>query len=162
MEKRHGSLGPACGPTGSSELVHRICNVDMCEVFSPPRVGKEARKYGLEPGEAMGLTTGWDFNLRSHQEMLEQYIDDHKPLVVIGSPPCTPFSQLQTFRPDSRNKREKLAEGIKYMEFVFKLYEKQVEGGRVFIHENPAQATSWALPVIRQIMEEMGGRRGRG
>ena len=65
------------------------------------------------------------------QEMAEQYIDEHKPLVVIGSPPCTPFSQLQTFSPDNTNKREKLAEGIRQMEFVVKLYGKQVEGGRV-------------------------------
>ena len=101
-EKPQGSSGPRGGSVGTSELVHRICNVDMCEVFSPPRVGKEARRYGLQPGEAMDLTTGWDFNLKSHQEMAERYIDEHKPLVVIGSQPCTPFSQLQTFSPDKK------------------------------------------------------------
>ena len=42
------------------------------------------------------------------------------------------------------------------MEFVVKLYRKQVEAGRVFIHENPAHATSWALPVIRRMMKEVG------
>ena len=55
--------------------------MDMCEVFSPPRVGKEARRYGLQPGEAMDLTTGWNFKLKSHQEMAEQYIEEHKPLI---------------------------------------------------------------------------------
>ena len=119
-------------------------------------VGKEARRYGLQPCEAMDLTTGWGFNLKSHQELAEQYIDEHKPLVVIGSPPCTPFSQPQRFSPDSKNEREKLAEGIKHMEFVVKLYRKQVEQDRVFIHEQPAHATSWALPVIRRMMEETG------
>ena len=94
--------------------------------------------------------------MKSHQEMAEQYIDEHEPLVVIGSPPCTPFSQLQTFSPDSKNKREKLAEGVRHMEFVVRLYRKQVEGDRVFIHEQPAHATSWALPVIRKMMEETG------
>ena len=34
----------------------------MSEVFSPPRVGKEAVKFGLEVGDAMDLTTGWDLN----------------------------------------------------------------------------------------------------
>ena len=74
----------------------------MCEVFSTPRVGPEARKYGLEPGEAMDLTTGWDFNLKSHQERLEKYIDDHKPLVVTGSPPRAAFSELPAVSPRSQ------------------------------------------------------------
>ena len=42
------------------------------------------------------------------------------------------------------------------MEFVVKLYRKQVEVGRVFVHENPAHAKSWALPVIRKMIREQG------
>ena len=42
------------------------------------------------------------------------------------------------------------------MEFMVRLYRKQVEAGRVFIHENPAHATSWALPAIREMMAEVG------
>ena len=41
------------------------------------------------------------------------------------------------------------------MEFVVKLYRKQLDAGRIFIHENPAHATSWALPVIRKMMAEV-------
>ena len=77
--------GPAPDSLGSTELVNRICSIDVCEVFSPPRVGKEASKYGLNPGDAMDLTTGWDFNIESHRAQAEKYIDDHKPLAVIGS-----------------------------------------------------------------------------
>ena len=40
------------------------------------------------------------------------------------------------------------------MEFMAKLYKKQVEGGRVFLHENPAHAKSWALPCIRKLMRD--------
>ena len=42
------------------------------------------------------------------------------------------------------------------MEFVVKLYRKQLNAGRVFLHENPAHASSWALPVIRKMMAEVG------
>ena len=42
------------------------------------------------------------------------------------------------------------------MEFVVRLYRKQVEAGRVFIHENLAHAKSWALPMIRRMMSEIG------
>ena len=43
-----------------------------------------------------------------------------------------------------------------YESFVARLYRKQVEGGRVFIHENPAHAKSWAFPCMRQMMRELG------
>ena len=42
------------------------------------------------------------------------------------------------------------------MKFVVKLYRKQVDGGRAFLHENPAHAKSWCLPVIRKMMREVG------
>ena len=45
-----------------SGLIHRLCSVDVAEVFSPPRVSSEAAKFGLMAGEAMDLTTGWAFN----------------------------------------------------------------------------------------------------
>ena len=42
------------------------------------------------------------------------------------------------------------------MRFVVTLYEKQVKAGRVFVHENPARAKSWALPEIRKMMRKAG------
>ena len=42
------------------------------------------------------------------------------------------------------------------MEFMVRLYEKQLEGGRVFVHGRPAHAKSWALPCIRRVMRETG------
>ena len=42
------------------------------------------------------------------------------------------------------------------MRFVMKLYEKQVRAGRVFVHENPTRAKSWALPEIRKMMLNTG------
>ena len=42
------------------------------------------------------------------------------------------------------------------MEFVVRLYKKQIDAGRFFIHENPAHAKSWAFPCIRKMMRELG------
>ena len=155
-EDAGSGLGPAWESLGSTELVNRIFSIDVCEVFSPPRVGRVARRYGVNPGDAMDLTTGWDFNLESHRKLAEEYVDKQFPLVVIGSPPCPPFNQLQAFSPDSRSKAAKWREGARHMEFMVRLYRKQLDAGRVFIHENPAHATSWALPVIRKMMAEVG------
>ena len=44
--------GTATGPHGRdsdpSSLPHCLCSMDLCEVFSPPRVGKEAAKFGMK------------------------------------------------------------------------------------------------------------------
>ena len=128
-------------------LMELLCKVDMCEVFSPPRVGPEAVKFGLEVGDAMDLTTGWDFTKAEDRRRAEAYVDEHEPLVLIGSPPCVAFSQLQSFVGDSPRKAKQLEEGIQHMQFMVKLYKKQVEGGRIFIHENPAHAKSSAHPA---------------
>jgi hypothetical protein len=35
---------------------------DITELYSPPRVVEEGKKWGLAPGESMDLLTGWDFS----------------------------------------------------------------------------------------------------
>ena len=40
------------------------------------------------------------------------------------------------------------------MDFMVRLYRQQVDAGRVFVHENTAHATSWALPAIKKMMVE--------
>ena len=35
-----------------------------------------------------------------------------------------------------------------HIRFVFELYDLQVQGGRYFLHEHPASATSWRLPEV--------------
>ena len=75
----------------------------------------------------MDLTAGWDFNIPEHRVRAEQYVDQEKPLVLIGSQLCVAFSQLQSLTPDSENKARKLEEGVRHMEFMVKLYRKQVD-----------------------------------
>ena len=135
-----------------------LCKVDMCEVFSPPRVGPEAAKFGLDVGDAMDLTTGWDFNKAEDRRRAEEYVDKEEPLVLIGSPPCVAFSQLQSLVEDSPRKEQQLREGIQHMQFMVSLYKKQVDAGRVFVHENPAHAKFWALPCVRRMAREAESR----
>ena len=90
----------------------------------------------------MDITTGWDFNKEEDRRRAEEYVDKEEPLVLIGSPPCVAFSQLQSLSPDSDNKAKQLAEGIRHMKFVVRPYKKQIDAGRLLIHENPAHAKS--------------------
>ncbi len=56
------------------------------------RVSQVCKKYGLFLGEAMDLSTGWDFNRGEDRRQAVKHIKQEKPMVVIGSPPCTFFS----------------------------------------------------------------------
>ena len=42
--------------------IEQVNKVDVMEIYSPPRVTVQAKKYGLRSGEAMDLATGYDFN----------------------------------------------------------------------------------------------------
>ena len=93
---------------GNSKRYHRErarrARAIVSEVYSAPRVGKMAKRlprYGLEPGIALDMTqhddsgVKWDFRIKSHRDRAEQLLEQQKPLLLIGSPPCTPFSQWQ-------------------------------------------------------------------
>ena len=86
------------------QLMKIMEEVDLTEIYSPPRVTKEAIKFKLQPGEAFDLTTGWNFNKRADRIAAEAYMDSKKPLLVIGSPLCTMFSTLQNLTAWSKEK----------------------------------------------------------
>ena len=68
----------------------------------------------------MDLTSGWDFNKEEDRNTADQYLDDHEPSLVSGSPPCTPFSLLQNWNPDTPEIRREWGEGVNHMRFVIK------------------------------------------
>ena len=80
---------------------------DVSEIYSQPRVAQEATVHSfqgqeLKPGWSLDLTrndpkTGeaWDLGCRKVQVRVRKMVLQDKPLFLIGSPPCTPFSTLQ-------------------------------------------------------------------
>ena len=129
---------------------------DIAEVYSPPRVTEEAKKWGLHAGEAMDITTGWDFRDAVQRQRAWDYVGKHKPKLLIGSPMCTMFSQLQTLSGWGPEKERRWGEAVKHMMFVVSLYRRQVREGRLFLHEHPAGAKSWGLDMIKELQEEEG------
>ena len=162
---RLSKCGGVCAPHGVVDwrgqpqgLIDRLLNVDVVEAYSPPRVTPEAEKFGLKPGEAWDLTNGWDFTRKDHRKLAEEYIEREQPLVVIGGPPCTPFGQLQSLNPKTEKCERKWKEGVEHMRFLVKLFQKQVEQGSVFLHEQPAHAMSWMIFEIRKMLAEIGSQ----
>ena len=68
-----------------------------------------------------------------------------KPFFIIGSPPCTMFSQLQALNPAMKGNneeavsrfREELGKARRHIVFCCSLYEYQIKQGAHFIHEHP-------------------------
>eukprot|EP00435_Cladocopium_sp_Y103_P020466 s1075_g5.t1 len=129
---------------------------DVGEVYSPPRVTKEAQKQGLKGQIALDLSTGWDFRRRDHRRQALQLIAKRRPAILLLSPPCTTFSPLRRL---SNNKREAAQvqaeedEGDLHMDFSAGLAEMQMRDGRGFILEQPAPATSWKRPKVKKLLD---------
>ena len=138
-----------------------ISRMQVVELYSPKRVNKVAKEKGMTTGLSLDLTTGWNFDRQEDRDLAEKYIREYKPMFVIGSPMCTMFSKMQARnRERNEHRREeyeaRLRKAEKHMRFAVKMYRVQLEGGRYFIHEHPAEATSWRLPEIRRLWKEDG------
>ena len=80
---------------------------DVAEIYSNPRICKEvtAQKFdgvSLRPGWTLDLSTkdpatgrAWDLSDWNVQAKVMKLIKDTEPFCIAGSPPGTPFSQLQ-------------------------------------------------------------------
>ena len=67
---------------------------------------------------------------------------------------CTAFSQWQRLNHAKSTNKAALeharAQAVSHMNFVFSLYEEQVDGGRYFLHEHPRYADSWDFECVQR------------
>ena len=143
---------------------------DVVELYSQPRIAQEAaiRRYGkteLIAGWSLDLTmrdpetdAPWDLSKPAVQKKVRRMVIDSKPFMLIGSPPCTAFSQLQGLNNHKRDpevERRELAEACAHIAFCFEMYEVQRKAGRYFAHEHPSSASSWSRPeVLKMLLQE--------
>ena len=71
------------------ETVNQLLSTDIMEVFSPERVTATCEKYGLKPGQAMDIKSGFDLDLAKDRKRCWEEIIREEPKLIIGSPPCT-------------------------------------------------------------------------
>ena len=82
----------------------------VMEVYSPSRVNGMAARLGITAGLSLDLTTHdpddgwpWDFTKQDKRIKALRKVENKEALLLIGSPLCTVFSQLQTL---NKNKKE--------------------------------------------------------
>ena len=136
------------------------CNIT--EVFSPARVARARKRFGLVPGESFDLRTGYDLSDKDAQQYVRQRIDQSDSELLIASPPCTKFSRLQQLNIHvlGPEYEEKLAvdreAALKHIEFCIELLNSRVDKGRCVLFEHPALADSWQEPVMTKFAEIPG------
>ena len=103
-----------------------LLSIDVAEIFSPERVAQFAKQYELKPGWSFDLTTcdetgkPWDFNDASMRNKAARRVLKDKPTLLIGSLPCTYFSQLMHINwpcMDPTVAMETWNEAIKHLKF---------------------------------------------
>ena len=88
----------------------------------------------------------WDFSKSSDRRLAKSMVAELKPTWVIGSPPCTFFSAwnqgINHRKMDPARVEELRKEAVMHLHFMMGIYRIQIDGGRHFLHEHPASATS--------------------
>ena len=130
--------------------------VHFMEIFSNPRVAPHIRLMGMSHGPSIDLGTGWNLLLDSCQVALLYLIERLCPLLLMLSPPCTVFSQVQQSMEGRRKSQDawnkKYAEGLRLWVFACTLFKHQVDQGRAAIMEHPWLASSWKLSVTAALL----------
>ena len=136
--------------------------IDVVEVYSPPRVSLDAQKHEFRAGWSLDLNTvddngeAWNFDILEMGERAEQMVSFDKPELLVVSPVCGAFSQLQGFNYGKMNPRDvenKLRSAMIHLKFAMVFCNLQALGGRTFMFEHPANATSWQVSMVKELLK---------
>ena len=155
---------------GALQMYNRM-GPDVCELYSQPRIAQEAAmsKHSgvkLSPGWSLDLTRNdpltdrpWDLSNHASRERVRQLVNTTKPMMIIGSPPCTAFSLLQGLsrhKRDAKIVQQEMDQAIGHLKFCIEIYRIQMKAGRLFMHEHPHSASSWKMKEVLEIMAMSG------
>ena len=130
-------------------------NIEVCEFYSVPRVVPRLIGKHVKAGKSFDITHAdedghiWDFTKSAMREKARRYVSEHKPLFIIGSPPCDPFLNTKC---DPIKQQQKVVAGRIHLAFCAELYQMQLSAGRYFLHEHPLTASSWKENCINPKM----------
>ncbi len=139
--------------------------VDVMEIFSVPRVTTTAKAAGLRAGVALDIEVlnengeKWDLTRKRMQDEAMNIIDETMPNLVVGSPPCSMFSQIQNINKGKTSTEaweSKMKYAMSMLDFAVKCYFKQLREGRWFLHERPRRARSWRTASMQRLLKRPG------
>ena len=126
MNVAHKPMRPSCveffgtgNIVGAANGRLRNLNIDGLDAFD-----LRASKPSGEP---------WDFSKKSDRVLAVDYVKSRKPTWVIGSPPCTAFSRLQSLnfpKMPPGKAAEMNRQGRQHLHFMISIYKLQMDQGR--------------------------------
>ena len=126
------------------------------DAFSQPSISPHIEHRGLRTSPAIDVETGFDLGTGEGQARCLRIFNNDRPQILMLSPPCTVFSQIQRThqnrRKDYEDWQQKYCEGLNLWRFGLLLFERQVLQGRLAVIEHPAQASSRRLPETRRLL----------
>ena len=133
--------------------------VDFVELFNLGNF--TACAQDLNPGIIvdMSVDAQMDMRVETYRTQTRHNIARSDPLIIFGAPPCTVFSSMQNINHKYHGAPEwnrKYEEGILLLQCAVDVYWDQIARGKFFLHEHPATASSWDLPMIRELAEHPG------
>ena len=145
------------------ERIMNKCTIgnDVSEIYSPPRIAARVARHGLRSGFSLDFTEGtpdgepWDFNKLDMRARVVAELEKDQPEMLILSPMCGPFGQLQGLKYSKLSLDEvesKLREGMTHLKFAIMMCEKQTAKGRYFMFEHPAGARSRAIETVKKVV----------
>ena len=116
-------------------------------------VSKLAIRRRLKTGINADIICGIDLSKAADRETFIKYVERHKPLVIIGAPPCTAMAGWSHY--NSKMHRETYMENRKRGEALANFFAKicllQMAGHRHWIVENPHGSDLFKLPSWREL-----------
>ena len=143
-----------------SRVAHDVFNIRLIgEVFSAPRFSAKADEFGLSAGHAFDLQLGNQFLKRSERESCLKHLEEKKYGLVVVSPPCELFSQLQNLAKRYHDDPIKLqewnqrwSEANVLLHFAIVVCLKVLQLGGTFLFEQPWGASSWRQPCVTRLL----------
>ena len=108
--------------------------------------------FGLAPGLAVDIETGWDLRLSEQREACVKQLKEEDPLLTFTSPPRTSFTKVRKFSDAKRDPKvveAEILEGEMHFNFSMKICKKLYKAGKLFLHEAPWSASSWYRPSVQ-------------
>ena len=119
------------------------------------RTGQVAEELGMKV-ERFSLETGWDFNLKSHQQQFLQRLDEEEPDEVLLAPECKVWSRMQTLACRTTAQQEALVarrehHHRRHLCFAKRIFLRQAANGRHAHLEQPRHALSWNTQALKAL-----------
>jgi hypothetical protein len=131
----------------------------VSELYSPPRVTAKARSLGLRPGLAIDLDTGWDLSILEQQREAERRIEDEDPELLMMSPECKRFSQLQALNDKRRDPNvidDEFRRARRHLRFCRRMARQRYDKGKGFAFEAPWSAGTWKEDDVKEMLSWPG------